>query len=175
MARARHLLLLRHAKSSWADPALADFDRLLAPRGERGASRMGAEIARRGWLPDLVLVSPATRTLQTWRLASAGWPQPLPPLDCPHALYAAAARAILAEARAVEAGVRCLLIVGHNPGLEDLSAGLAGPGSDGRALLSIAEKFPTAALARFEIESPWDALQFGTARLTHFIRPRDLA
>ncbi|KQU65737.1 histidine phosphatase [Aminobacter sp. DSM 101952] len=174
MAKTRQLLLLRHAKSSWDDAAFADFDRPLAQRGEKSAPMMGAEIAGRGWLPDLVLVSPALRTLQTWQLASAAWPRPLPPADFPHGLYEASADAVLAEAQAAPASVRTLLVVGHNPGLEDFARELAGHGSDGQALRSMTEKFPTAALARFEFEGAWDGLQFGSARLTHFLKPRDL-
>lgn len=174
MARTRQLLLLRHAKSSWDDASLADFDRPLSPRGQKSAPQVGAEIARRGWLPDLALVSPAIRTLRTWQLASADWPRPLPPADFPSGLYAASADAVLSQVQAAPASVRCLLVVGHNPGLEDFARELAGPASDGPTLRSLAEKFPTAALARFEFDGPWDGLDFGTARLTHFLRPRDL-
>ena len=174
MARTRQLLLLRHAKSSWDDPTLVDFDRPLSSRGESAAPRMGAEIARRGWRPDLALVSPAIRTLQTWQLASADWPRPLPPADFPQGLYEASADAVLAVAQTAPASVRCLLIVGHNPSLEDFARELAGPGSDSTAMQSMTDKFSTAGLARFEIDVAWDALQFGTARLTHFLKPRDL-
>ncbi|MFC5585479.1 SixA phosphatase family protein [Nitratireductor kimnyeongensis] len=67
----KELLLLRHAKSSWDDPSLADIERPLAPRGRRAAPLMGREILRRGWSPDYVLVSPARRAQQTWRLVAA--------------------------------------------------------------------------------------------------------
>ena len=70
----KQLLLLRHAKSSWDDPALADFDRPLALRGRKDAQRMGREIAVRGWLPQRALVSPAARTRETWEIVSAEWP-----------------------------------------------------------------------------------------------------
>lgn len=174
MARTRQLLLLRHAKSSWDAHTLSDFDRPLAPRGEKAAPRIGAEIARRGWLPDLALVSPAIRTRETWRLVSSGWPSPAPPAAFPEELYEATADELLAEARSAPAKITALLIVGHNPGLEEFARRLAGPGSDEKALRSLTEKFPTAGLARFEFAGPWDGLDFGTARLTHFLKPGDL-
>lgn len=174
MARTRQLLLLRHAKSSRDNPTLADFDRPLAQRGQGAAPRMGLEIAMRGWLPDLALVSPALRALQTWQLASASWPHPLPPIDYPHRLYEASADDVLAEAQSPPPSVRTLLIVGHNPSLEDCARELAGPGSDSQALRSMTDKFPSGALARFEIDGAWDGLDFGTARLTDFLKPRDL-
>ncbi|MBE0695045.1 MAG: histidine phosphatase family protein, partial [Aquamicrobium sp.] len=75
---ARTLLLLRHAKSSWDDPALDDFDRPLARRGREAAPRMGREMARRGWLPDLALVSSSLRTRQTWALVAPELPRDIP-------------------------------------------------------------------------------------------------
>lgn len=174
MARTRHLLLLRHAKSSWDDASLADFDRPLAPRGQRAAPLMGAEMAHRGWLPDLALVSPAQRTMQTWQLATAAWPRPLPATDYPHGLYAGSADAVLAEIQSSPSSARTLLVVAHNPGLEDLARELAGPGSDSEALHRMIEKFPSGALARFVLEGAWDWLGYGEARLTDFLRPREL-
>ena len=116
----KKLLLLRHAKSSWDDPALADFDRPLAPRGLEAAPLIGREMARRGWIPQKALVSPALRTRDTWRLAAAEWPV-RPEAEFAHSLYEASAQDILAEIRATAKAVTALLIVGHNPGLEELA------------------------------------------------------
>lgn len=132
MTRTRQLLLLRHAKSSWDDVSLADFDRPLSPRGQKAAPRMGAEIARRGWLPDLALVSPAARTRQTFALTSAQWPHPLPPADHVQRLYEASAEVILTQARETPGSVDCLLVVGHNPGLEVFARKLASPNSSNK-------------------------------------------
>ncbi len=174
MAKTRLLLLLRHAKSSWDAPNLVDFDRPLSPRGQKTAPRVGAEIARRGWLPDLALVSPAVRTRETWNLVCARWPRPLPQVAAAEELYGASPQDLLAEAQGTPKSVRTLLMLGHNPGLEEFARKLAGPASDSRALRQLTEKFPTAALARLEIECEWDELGFGAARLTHCLRPRDL-
>ena len=169
----KQLLLLRHAKSSWDDPALADFDRPLAPRGLKAAPLMGRELARRDWLPDLALVSPALRTRETWRLVSAELPARVP-VEFAEGLFEATAGDILAEVQQAMASVGCLLVLGHNPGLEDLARRLAGPRSDAGARRKLEEKFPTGALARFVVDDGWADLAFGTARRMHCIRPKDL-
>ncbi|MCG6114741.1 MAG: histidine phosphatase family protein [Mesorhizobium sp.] len=170
----RTLLLLRHAKSSWDDPALADFDRPLAPRGETAAPVMGAEMARRGWRPDHALVSPSRRTRETWALVAPCLAE-APAEGFPERLYMAGADDLMAVVREAPAHLETLLVVGHNPGLEDFAARLAGDASAAGALDRMRTKFPTGALARFEFEGAWRDLAHGSARLTHFLRPKDLA
>ncbi|TIV57765.1 MAG: histidine phosphatase family protein, partial [Mesorhizobium sp.] len=159
----RHLLILRHAKSSWDDPKLADFDRPLAPRGQKTAPLMGRELARRGWLPDLALVSPALRTRDSWRLVARELPKHVQ-AEFAEELYEAAAGAILARVR--QAKATNLLVIGHNPGLQQFVLRLAGAGSDESVFKKIEAKFPTAALARFTLDGDWADLAFGSARLT---------
>ncbi|WP_353641987.1 histidine phosphatase family protein [Mesorhizobium sp. WSM2239] len=169
----KQLLLLRHAKSSWDDPSLMDFDRPLAPRGRKAAERMGRELAARNWLPQLALVSPAARTRETWEVVAAALPSSVS-VDFPDTLYDAAAEDVLSEIRRTPEAVRTLLILGHNPGFEDLAKQLAGDDSGAKALKRLHEKFPTAALARFDFDGKWVELGLGRARLTHFLRPKDL-
>lgn len=169
----RSLLLLRHAKSSWDDPQLDDFDRPLAKRGIEAAPRIAREIVQRGWTPDHALVSPALRTLQTWELVAEILPGSIPH-DFVPTIYEAPAERVLAAVRAAPAGAQCLLVVGHNPGLEDLAALIASPESDDRAMARLAAKFPTAALARFNFEGPWRALDPGTAKLEAMVTPKEL-
>ncbi|TPI11999.1 histidine phosphatase family protein [Mesorhizobium sp. B4-1-3] len=168
----KQLLILRHAKSSWSDPALADFDRPLAPRGLKTAPLMGRELARRSWLPDLALVSPALRTRDTWRLVAQELPKHVQ-AEFAEELYEAAAGTILARVRQVRA--RCVLVIGHNPGLQHFALRLADAGSDESVFKKIEAKFPTAALARFTLDDDWADLDFRGARLTHCVRPKDLA
>jgi len=193
----RSLLLLRHAKSSRDNPALEDFDRPLAERGHRDAPRMGAEIARRGWQPDLVLVSTALRARQTWEMASTAFPDfPFSPPESPisggaatdtmtetasptisrfeDGLYMADAPDILKRLQDLPDSARCVLVIGHNPGMEDLALSLAGPDSEPKPLKQMGRKFPTAALARFTFEGTWPDLQPGSARLTHFLKVKSL-
>ncbi len=169
----KQLLLLRHAKSSWDDPDLADFDRPLAKRGRRNAQRLGREIAVRGWLPQRALASPAARTRETWEIVSEEWPR-IPEVSFREALYEASAGELLAEAQRTPERIGALLILGHNPGLEDFARGLAGGDSEPRAWELLLEKFPTAALARFEFDGRWKELRSGAARLTDCLRPTDL-
>ncbi|QND59605.1 SixA phosphatase family protein [Mesorhizobium huakuii] len=168
----RQLLLLRHAKSSWDDPALDDFDRPLAQRGLKAARLIGRELAARDWLPDQVLVSSALRTRDTWRLVAAELPMH-PRVAFVDALYDASAADILSQIHKAEPSSACLAVVGHNPGLEDLAKQLAGSGSETKARKRLEEKFPTAALARFVFDGDWSGLSSG--RLTHCLRPKDLS
>jgi phosphohistidine phosphatase len=167
------LLLLRHGKSSWDDASLADIDRPLAPRGIAAASRMGREIARRGWLPDRALVSSSARTRATWELACTEL-GPEPETSFSPTLYEAAAEALLAEIRQTPDRIGTLILVGHNPGMADLVLSLADAGSAPAAIDSASSKFPTAALARLSFDGAWEALGPRTARLTHVLRPKDL-
>jgi phosphohistidine phosphatase len=171
MTTSRQLLVLRHAKSSWDDPGLADFDRPLGPRGLKAAPLIGRELAKRGWLPDLALVSPALRTRETWRLVTQELPGPVP-VELADTLYEASAAAIMARVRQAKAA--SLIVIGHNPGVQDFALRLAGAGSDTTAFKVVKAKFPTAALARFTLEENWADLAFGGVRLTHCIRPTDL-
>lgn len=168
----RDLLLLRHAKSSRDDAGLADFDRPLSKRGRRDAPHMGELLAARGWTPDHAIVSPALRTRQTWDLVRPALGNVATRYD--ETIYEASPEAILAAIRAAPPGARRLLVIGHNPGLEDLSAILASDRSDAPALAALREKFPTGALARFAVEAEWRNLAGGGGRLTDFVRPKDL-
>ena len=163
------LYLLRHAKSSWDDPSLDDFDRPLSGRGRKAAPLVGRFMAEHGWQPDLALVSPAVRARETWQLLSAELPAPIETRFEP-AIYMAEPEALLSLLRQTDTP-GSVILVGHNPGLEQLAARLAGPGSDPQASARMTEKFPTAALARFDV----DALEPGGATLADFVRSRDLA
>ena len=170
---AKTLFLLRHAKSSRDDPDLDDFDRPLTPRGVEDAPKMGREMARRGWLPQAALVSPAARTLETWKLATAGW-SATPRPKSPEALYLAGASRLLAEIAKIPDTAASLIVVGHNPGMEELTRRLAGLGSDAAALALLAQKFPTGGLARLVFDGTWAQIGVVKAVLTDFLRPRDL-
>ncbi|MEI9403858.1 histidine phosphatase family protein [Mesorhizobium argentiipisi] len=167
----RQLLLLRHAKSSRDDPKLEDFDRPLGPRGLKTAPLMGRELARRGWMPDLALVSPALRTRDTWRLVAQELPKHVQ-AEFAEELYEATPATILARVRQVKA--TSVLVIGHNPGLQHFALRLAGAGSDQGVFKKIEAKFPTAALARLTLDEHWANLDFHGARLTHCVRPKDL-
>ncbi|GAB5470818.1 MAG: histidine phosphatase family protein [Rhodospirillales bacterium] len=170
------LLLLRHAKSSWRDPSLADHDRPLNRRGRRAAVRMGEYLQEEGLLPDLVLCSTATRTRATWELASRSLLGGAPAHLLDRRLYHASPNDLLRVIADTAANARRLLVIGHNPGLEQLALRLAGPTSDPACVADLQQKYPTAALALFSCAaSTWAELSEETCRLVRFVVPAKLS
>jgi phosphohistidine phosphatase len=166
------LLLMRHAKSSWADAAVTDHDRPLAPRGARAAKQIAAHLVSDGIRPDLVLCSSASRAQETLDAL-------LPALDdstdmrIERVLYGADAATILRRLRDVDPSVASVMVIGHNPGLELLAIDLAGDGEP-TALAKLRTKFPTGALATLDFDSDWDRLSSGGAHLMRLVLPREL-
>jgi phosphohistidine phosphatase len=117
----KRLILLRHAKSSWSQDGLPDSERPLSGRGERDAPRMGARLRERGIRPDLVLSSPALRARSTARLVAHAIDYPADAIHPEASLYLAAPDEILAVVAEQADAVDCLLVVGHNPGLTELT------------------------------------------------------
>ena len=166
----RRLVVLRHAKSAWPT-GVADHERPLAPRGHRDAPAAGRALTEADCLPDLALCSTAVRARRTWELAAAQWDTP-PPVRLEGRLYGADVPELLDAVREVPHQVRTLLIVGHNPGLEELVLELAGD-SLGDALDDVRTKFPTSAVAILTWHGAgWDELAPGTALLTDMTVPR---
>lgn len=167
----RRLILLRHAKSD-RPSGVRDLDRPLNPRGRRAAPAVGGRIAEEGLRPDLALVSPSLRTRETWAavkdLLGAPREETVPEI------YEADAEDILKAIRSAPDEAGTLMVVGHNPGIGDLAAMLAGEGPEGLRVL-LATQFPTAAFAVIAFEAPsWAAIAPGRGRLEHFVRPRDI-
>ena len=167
------LFLLRHAKSSWSDPSLHDFDRPLNKRGKSDAPRVGAAMKERGYHPDRILCSSSLRTKETLAgvIPSLTGDVSLRLLD---SLYEGNAPDYIVHLRAHAHDSQNLLIVGHNTGLQATALRLAGFG-DRTVLADMHHKYPTGALAviEFAIER-WDEIEEGTGRLVDFIKPRDL-
>lgn len=169
----RTLLLLRHAKSSWDQPALADVDRPLAARGQRAVPLVATYLKEHGWTPDLVLCSHAERVRQTWQLMT---PILGEAIACKtlKTLYLGAPSRLLEAVRRADDGRQTLMMIGHNPGLGRLAVDLSGSGP-GKVLARMGDKFPTAGLAviGFEVEH-WADVAPGVGRLEAFVRPKDL-
>jgi phosphohistidine phosphatase len=166
----RRLVVLRHAKSARPE-GVDDHQRPLAPRGIRDAPAAGRALAEADCLPDLALCSTAVRAFQTWELASAQCGTP-PPVRHDPRLYGADAGELLGVVHEVPPEVETLLLVGHNPGLEDLVLELAGDGLDD-AIEEVRTKFPTSAIAVLAWHGPtWDTLAPATALLTNMIVAR---
>jgi phosphohistidine phosphatase len=161
----RELLLMRHAKSSWDEPALRDHDRPLNRRGQLDAARIGRLLRDEGIAPDVVAFSTAERASQTVELLIDGLDEAVDARVVPE-LYLASPQDCVQVASSIPSECQRLLIVAHNPGLEELVASLSGR----------AERFPTAALARFEVDlDDWGTLSLSTpARMTALWRPKEL-
>ena len=168
------LSLFRHAKSNWDDSGLKDFDRPLARRGEAAGPRMGAFMAAEALAPQLILCSPAVRTRQTLDLVLPFLPGGTT-IVYEEGFYLAAASQLLARLRKVDAKVRHVMIVGHDPGMHGLALELAGSGEP-EQMQALAAKFPTAGLAvlSFAIDD-WSDVGPGAGHLRVFMTPKRLA
>jgi phosphohistidine phosphatase len=162
----RVVALLRHAKSDWPE-GVPDLRRPLAERGRRDAPVAGRLLFERVGLPDLVLVSPAQRTRETWDLAKASFPHP-PHTEITEAVYDASVDDLLLLLRDVSTQVTTVVVVGHNPGLEELAFALDDGSGDRLATTRMGEKFPTAALAVLTTTREWSHLVFDSCRLRSF-------
>lgn len=164
MSQAKLLLLLRHAKSSWDDPALADHDRPLAPRGVKAATLIGARLRTDETLVSLVLCSSARRARETLDLVA-----PPGTIEIEDGLYGASAHELLGRLHQVPDEVGAVMLVGHNPAMHDLAVDLLS--GDGEQVIG---KFPTAALATLTFTGSWSSLAARRAELVTFLKPREL-
>jgi phosphohistidine phosphatase len=168
----KRLYLLRHAKSSWKDTALADHDRPLSGRGRRAARAVGRHMLAAGIEPQLVLCSTALRARET--LAGIEPALGSGRVRVERQLYGASATVLLARVRRLPDTVESVLLIAHDPGVQELTLRLARPTPE---LAALAEKYPTGTLAELEFEfdgEHWRALDDGGAALTGVVRPRDL-
>jgi phosphohistidine phosphatase len=171
----KRLFLLRHAKAQPADGGTEDFDRTLLLSGMQDASAMARHVRKSGYAPDLILCSAAARTTQTAELL-------LHELDCEidyrDTLYLADATKLIAAVRGAPAFSSALMLVGHNPGMEDCAATLAREPVRRKERArheALEEKFPTCALAILDFDvSRWRDVVQGAGKLVDFVRPKDL-
>jgi phosphohistidine phosphatase len=166
----KRLYLLRHAKSSWDDPTLADRDRPLAPRGRRAAKAMAQHLREEKIAPELVLCSPAVRTRQTLTEIAPGLDENAD-VRIEDNLYAASAATLLEVLHELPDEVGSVMLIAHNPGVQDLASSLAGGGP---GIERVKSKFPTAALATLELDGSWHELAPGDAELVTFVKLKEL-
>jgi len=164
----RRLVLLRHAKSDWPD--VADHDRPLAKRGRRDAPQVGRWLGESGFVPDAVVCSTALRARETWELASGGLlaavPDASPVVRYEPRVYEATVLGLLMLIREFPPDWRTALMVGHNPGMANLAAGLPAPPPEPP------QAFPTAAVAVLALQGDWADAAPGEAKLLCFRAPR---
>ena len=172
------LLLLRHAKAEAHTGSAGDHARGLSGRGQKASGDMGAYLTRHGPVPDLIVCSDARRARETMDgvlVAMTGSPT----VEIDPALYLAEPDRILQRIRKADDRFGTVMIVGHNPGMEDLARTLVARPAKGAAAAAYARlcsKFPTGGLAEiaFDLES-WALVDYGAGRLDAFVVPRDLA
>lgn len=167
---ARELLLLRHAKSDWSRDA-DDFDRPLNPRGQRDAARLARWAQEQGLHPDAILCSPARRTVQTAEALCAQIGFPAKNIQWNEDLYLAPVHVLLDALADLPTEAHRVMLIGHNPGLEDLLLYLAPTAEAQRHKDKL---LTTATLARLGLPDHAWTLQRGAATLLQFVRPRDL-
>ncbi len=166
--------LFRHAKSDWHDARARDFDRPLNARGRRGAALMGLHIAAHGTGWQRIIASPAVRAAETIELSGKAAGRSFP-IIWDRRIYLASSATLLDLLHEQDNGVQALLMVGHNPGLEDLIFDLVPDDGSSPLRDRVEEKFPTAAFAVLEIDADrWTDVREASARLVHLTRPRDL-
>ena len=164
------LYLLRHAKSSWDDPRLDDRDRPLAPRGGRAAKLIRGHLREEGIEPELVLCSPARRARETLAGISPALGN-TSDIRFDEALYTFSVGELLAAIRTANDAVGSVMVIGHNPAIQELALSVARGGAEREA---VARKFPTGALATLELDHGWSSLASQSGELVGFVRPKDL-
>ena len=172
----RRLILLRHAKTERESPSGHDRDRRLESRGRNDASEIGGYLTEHTLAPDLVLVSPAARTRETWELLAAAL-DGAPAAEIVPDIYGADASDVLqivraAQGRADDKKLNSIMVVAHNPGLHELSVALIGKAkaADREAL---EQNLPTSGLAVFKFAiDDWGGLSVRSGTLENFVTPR---
>lgn len=169
----RRLMLLRHAKSDWPSAPIGDHERPLSARGRDAAPKMGAYMARQGLAPDLTLCSTSVRTRQTYEHIAAALQSRADVMFDPR-LYHAAPELMIEVIRETRPDTHALLLIGHNPGMQELAELLIVSG-DSDLRQRVVEKFPTCALAVIDFPlDDWCELQPRTGRIDRFVTPRTI-
>lgn len=170
----KDLLLLRHAKSSWDTPGQADIDRPLNKRGRKATVRLVDWFKTRKCSPALVLCSPAKRTRETLDLIQEAWSKP-PEIRYQERLYLAEAEEMLQWLHDLSDAIPSALVIGHNPGLQELALALL-PAAADDTRTRIEAKFPTGALLRLSTRArSWSKLGPDSTKLVEYVTPAELS
>ncbi|HXR94650.1 MAG TPA: histidine phosphatase family protein [Rhizomicrobium sp.] len=173
----KRLYILRHAKAAQGEPGQDDHARALTVRGIADAEAMARYLRKNGAKPERVLISTSARTIQTADLVLRELEGP-PRADYRDGLYLASASKILAILKTLSGKFSAVMVVGHNPGLEELAALLAREPvrrKERERRGELEEKFPTASLAVLDFAiDRWRDLKPETGKLADFVRPKDL-
>jgi phosphohistidine phosphatase len=164
-----YLLLMRHAKSSWDEAGLKDFDRPLSKRGRRDAPKMGSFLKNSGYRPDLIISSPAKRAMETTKLVAKSAGVEENTIEWNDDFYFSSVNSYIDSVNRADSAIEILMLVGHNPLMEDLMD-LFITGHDSGSFI-----FPTAAIACIEVQSrSWENVKLGSNALKWFVIPKIL-
>jgi phosphohistidine phosphatase len=166
----RELLLMRHAKSDWP-PDVADFNRPLTKRGRADSQKMADWLQARQLLPELVIASTAARAAETCQLLCARLELPPTRLRWEPRIYEATPTTLLTRLHTTPSSCRRLLLIGHNPGLEQLLLTLA---QDQIAMRADGKLMTTAAIARIQLDCDWSEVRAKCGRLITLVRPKEI-
>lgn len=167
----KRLVLLRHAKSDYP-LGVSDHDRPLAARGNREAPAAGAWLRENDVVPDFIVLSDAQRTRATcaWVISELGEKAPTPYLDS--RIYGASSTRLCAIINETPETVTTLMVIGHQPVLQELAMRLASVDSDEEAVYELAMDYPTLGLTVLQSEKPWAEIDGRDMRVTNFVVPR---
>ncbi len=172
------LYLMRHAKAGWDDPQQRDYDRPLNPRGEAAAVLMGRFLRAQAIQVDLLLASPALRNAMTWERLESAWRSGIT-AKFEQAIYMASVDTLLMLVQSAPRNAKTLMLLGHNPGMEDLSFKLLHAEDtyrgDAGGMDLLDQGFKTAAIAELTFDvAQWSDITPKSATLQRFITPRSL-
>ena len=167
----RHLLIMRHAKSAWDTDAATDFERPLSKRGRQDAPRIGAWVQAQDLKPDYIVSSPAIRAQETIHLVCEALETPKRTIHWDQRIYGANLDNLLTILKEQPQHAKRVLLVGHNPGVDELVSYLWG---DDILLPPNGNLMPTAALAHLSMPEDWATLEYGCAQLRSLTRPKEL-
>ena len=168
----RHVVLVRHAKSAWDQPAEGDHERTMADRGRSALPLMNQHLAASSLRPDLVWCSSATRTIETLAGIRSALPERAD-VDVDRNLYNATEATVLTRLQELGDDVACAMVVGHNPTMQYVAVMLADPhDSDTEAYAQVQSKVPTGAIMTISFDGSWSDLEPGSARLDNLFTPR---
>ena len=170
----KRLTLLRHAKSGWDDPVSRDFDRPLNAKGKRAARAVGQYLRDHDLHFDRITGSPAVRVIETLEEVAAALGETIAPA-WDKRVYLASGVTLLDVVHDTPDDFASLMLVGHNPGLEDLILMLVPDRAGDETRDQVEEKFPTASIAEITFDTDhWVDIKPGSGSLVRFVRPRDL-
>ncbi|MBB5517068.1 phosphohistidine phosphatase [Rubricella aquisinus] len=169
----KRIVLIRHAKSSWSDPDIADVDRPLNQRGRLCAPLMAAWLREHNLIPDHIWISPAKRSMETWAAMKPLFAE-VPEPQTEKALYMADPKTALAVIGTTPTAAETLFLIGHQPGIGSLARKLS-TSKVGESQRRAFTKYPTAGTAIFECDAgEWAEVEFGKNHFKHFAAPKDL-